>query len=61
MVQTSSKKPFGGLRFSSKRDFWIILDRAILRQAERERRLRRMKSYRLRQLARLRALGYMKY
>ena len=57
MAQTSYER----LRFSGKRPFWVELERTILRQAERERKLRRMKSYRLRQLRRLRALGYLRY
>jgi len=56
MAQTSYRLPFSGRNPS-----WIVLERTILRRAERERKFRRMKSYRLRQLRRLRALGYLRY
>ena len=56
MAQTSYRLPFSGRNPS-----WIVLERTILRQAERERKLRRMKNRRLMQLRRLRALGYLRY
>ena len=56
MAQTSYRLPFSGRNPS-----WVVLERTILRQAERERKFRRMKSSRMRQLIRLRALGYLRY